>query len=59
MIYWYNGKEIGRLKTEVHFLKPINYDEYKELNTHQIAELVKTRIQEKLDEIAESKKKEK
>ena len=23
----YNGKEIGRLKTEVHFLKPIMYDE--------------------------------
>ena len=49
-------KELGRLKTEVHFLKPIMYDEYKDLNTHQVSELVKTRIQEKLDELEESKK---
>lgn len=55
----YNGKEIGRLTTEVHFLKPIMYDEYKDLNTHQVAELVKSRIQEKLDELEASKKKSK
>lgn len=47
----YNSFEIGKLKTQVHFLKPIFYDEYKEMNTKQIAELVKNRIAEKIKEV--------
>jgi len=41
------------IKTQVHFLEPIFYEEYKNLKTHEIAELVKQRIQEKLDEVLE------
>lgn len=36
---------LRKVKTQVHFLKPIYYDEYKELSTNQIAELVKSEIE--------------
>lgn len=39
---------LRRIKTEVHFLKPIFYEEYEEFNTAEIAEMVKGRIQEAL-----------
>lgn len=39
---------LKKIKTEVHFLKPIFYEEYEKLNTLQIAELVKSRIAEVL-----------
>lgn len=42
----------GTVTTQVHFLKPIPYEEYKDLKTNQIAALVRERIQEKLDEVA-------
>ena len=47
----YNSWKIGPIKTQVHYLKPIYYDEYKELKTNEIAELVKNRISEKLEEL--------
>ena len=47
----FNSWEIGKVKTQVHYLKPIFFDEYKDLNTHQIAELVKSRIQTKIEEL--------
>lgn len=48
----FNGFYIGGLiKSQVHFLPPIPYEEYKDLKTHEIADLVKKRIQEKLDEV--------
>ena len=47
----YNSWEFGEIKTQVHFLKPILFDEYKEMNTQQIAELVKDRISNKIKEI--------
>lgn len=46
---------LGTVTTQVHFLKPIPYEEYKDLNTGQIASLVKERIQEKLDEVARNR----
>lgn len=42
---------LGPVTTQVHYLKPILYDEYGGLKTHEIADLVKVRIQEKLDEV--------
>ena len=49
----FNGLFLPTLvKTQVHFLEPIPYEEYKDLKTHEIAALVKGRIQEKLDEVA-------
>lgn len=40
---------------EVHFLEPIYYDEYKDLRKNELAELVKTKIQNKLNELKGSK----
>ena len=47
----YNSWDIGEIKTQVHFLDPIFYDEYKDMNTHQIAELVKIKIADKIKEV--------
>ena len=47
----YTSKDINKVTTQVHFLKPMYYDEYKDMNTHQIADEVKRRIQEKIDEL--------
>lgn len=53
----FNGLSLPTLiKTQVHFLEPIPYEEYKELKTHEIAALVKGRIQEKLDEVASKRR---
>lgn len=49
----YNSWKVGKIKTQVHFLKPIFFDEYKDMNTQQIAELVKTKIANKLKELKE------
>lgn len=48
----FNGFSLPAIvKTQVHFLEPIFYDEYKDMKTHEISELVKSRIQAKLDEV--------
>lgn len=45
-----NGNSLKRVTTEVHYLKPITYEEYKDMNKNELCALVKERIQEKLDE---------
>ena len=40
------------LSAQVHFLKPIPYEEYKDLKTPDLAALVKSRIQETIDNYA-------
>ena len=45
------------VRTEVHFLKPIMPEEYEGLKTTEIAELVKGRIQEKIDEVLSEREK--
>lgn len=47
----FNSWHLGKVTTQVHFLEPISYEEYKGLKTKQIAALVRERIQEKLDEV--------
>lgn len=47
----YNTWHFGPVKSQVHFLKPIFYDEYKDMNTRQIAELVKSKIANKIQEL--------
>lgn len=49
----YNSWDVGEIKTQVHFLKPLLFDEYKDMNTQQIAELVKSRIANKIKEVKE------
>ena len=48
----YNSWQFRPVKTQVHFLEPIPYEEFQSMKTQEIAELVKGRIQEKLDELA-------
>ena len=47
----YNSWDTGEIKTYIYYLEPICYDEYKDMNTHQIAELVKERIENKIKEV--------
>ena len=48
----FNSFPIGPITTYVHYLKPITYEEYKDMKTTDIAALVKQRIQEKIDEVS-------
>ncbi|MGN0341549.1 MAG: lysophospholipid acyltransferase family protein [Roseburia sp.] len=47
----FNALNFGPLTTQVHYLKPIPYEEYKGMKTVEIAAMVKGRIQEKMDEV--------
>lgn len=47
----YNSWQLAPVTTQVYFLEPIYYEEYKDMKTAQIAEMVKTRIQQKIDEV--------
>lgn len=47
----FNSFKLGPVTTQVHYLKPIFFEEYGGLKTHEIAALVKSRIQEKINEI--------
>jgi 1-acyl-sn-glycerol-3-phosphate acyltransferase len=49
----FNSKITGTVKTQVHFLTPIMPEEYKGMKTKELAELVKSRIQKKIDEVVE------
>lgn len=49
----FNTKVTGTVTTQVHFLKPIMPEEYHGMKTKELAELVKARIQEKLNEVLE------
>ena len=42
---------LGPVRTQVHYLEPITYEQYKDMKTVEIARMVKKRIQDKLDEI--------
>lgn len=46
----FNSFHIGPITTFVHYLKPITYDEYHNLKTQEIAQLVKERIEQKIME---------
>ena len=47
---------MGPITTYVHYLKPIPYEEYENMKTHEIAELVQSRIQEKITEVEQQHK---
>lgn len=52
-----NGNSLKKCTTQIHYLTPIPYEEYKDLKKTEISELVKSRIQTKLDEILEGRDK--
>ncbi len=47
----FNSIHFGPITTYVHYLKPIPYEEYKSLKSQEIANLVKERIEEKINEV--------
>lgn len=47
----YNSWTLLPVKTQVHYLQPLYYEDYKDLNTAQISEIVKERIANKLNEL--------
>lgn len=47
----FDSYHVGPVKTQVHYLEPITYEDYKGMKSMQIAELVKQRIQDKIDEV--------
>ncbi len=55
----YNSWYLGKIVTEVHYLEPMYYEEYKDMTTREIRDVVKTRIANKIAEIKENKKKNK
>lgn len=42
---------LRKVTCQIHFLEPIEYEEYKEMNSHQIADLVKLKIENKINEV--------
>ena len=46
----FDNNTIKPVKAQIHYLKPIEYDEYKDLKTPEIAALVQSRIQSCMDE---------
>lgn len=46
----FDTKTIEPVTVQVHFLEPLYYEEYKDMKTTKIAELVQNRIQAKIDE---------
>lgn len=50
-IYHKDHQGFKMLDSEVHFLKPIYYEEYAGLNKKQLSELVRSRIEEKLNQL--------
>lgn len=51
----FNRLTLGKVTTQVHFLKPLYYEEYKGLKTVEIAEIVKERIGEVLTQYSFSR----
>lgn len=50
----FNSFWLGPVTTQVHYLKPILFEEYGSLRTQEIAALVKDRINEKISEVLAS-----
>ena len=40
----FDNNTIKKVKVQIHYLKPIEYEEYKELSTNELAQLVQKRI---------------
>ena len=51
----FNSMRPGWVTTEVHYLPPIPYGEYKDMNTQQIAEMVRGKIADKINEVLENR----
>ena len=48
----FQGFSLRKVTTQVHFLKPLYYDDYKEMSTKEIAAEVRLQIEKKIAEAA-------
>lgn len=46
----FDTNSIAPVTVQVHFLKPLYYDDYKDMKTNDIAELVRSQIQKTIQE---------
>lgn len=53
----FEGFRVGPIRTQVHYLKPIPYEEYKDMKTTEVSEIVRQRIIDKINEVLETRKK--
>ncbi len=47
----YGFNSLKRVRTQVHFLEPINYEEYKEMRSSEISDMVHDKIVKKINEV--------
>lgn len=47
----FDTNSLAMVDCQIHYLDPIYFDEYQDLSTQEIADLVKSRIQAKMDEV--------
>ena len=52
----YGVSSIKLIEPEVHFLKPLKYDDYKDMTRKELADTIKQMMQSKLDELNQIKK---
>ncbi len=50
----YGISSLKKVTMQVHYLKPISYEEYKSMSTQEISDMVKKMIQEKMDSVITS-----
>lgn len=48
----FDSYHMGKVETQVHYLEPINYEEYKDMSTTEIAQKVHDLIEAKIEEVA-------
>ena len=58
---WYSYKVFGEnslapVTAKVHYLPPLSYEDYKDMNSREICALVKTQIQKAIDDELEARK---
>ena len=47
----FNSYSIGKVETQVHYLEPLYYEDYKGMSTTELAEVVRHKIEEKIEEL--------
>lgn len=52
----FNSFHVGPVTTQVHYLEPIYYDEYKDMKSAELAEYVKEKIVNKINQVCENRK---
>ena len=46
----FDNNSIEKVDAQIHYLKPIFYDEYKDMNSTQVAHMVQSRVEKCIEE---------